>query len=290
MDSSEENLESLSRNIDEYEKKARRRAWISTLVPLFFGLLLLGYTLWQIQVYGQQLADVQQQLSNTSNELGLAITNLQDTQEQLNQTDTDLDAIQAKLDQTTHDLEKTRAELDKTKAELEATTEELRKRSDFLAYSIEIDSSVIKELSFEYPYPSQVNLLNFVLTLQERRIPFTGDGFSEREGFNSPNFTVYVMESCGLITPGYGAESGPQSMLSVIDDPAELSIGDIVFDDLGSGYSMFYFELTDGQKFLIGMTPAGILAVTPDFILEPKYFDVPYELFSESQCRSDPPK
>jgi hypothetical protein len=79
-------------------------------------------------------------------------------------------------------------------------------------------------------------------------------------------------------------------MLHVINDLAELSVGDIVFDQLGSGYSMFYFELPDGQKSLIGMTPAGILAVTPDFILEPKYFDVPYESFYELQCRSAPLK
>lgn len=287
MDSSEERFESLSKNIEEYEKRARRRTWISTLAALFFGLLLLGYALWQIQVYGQKLTDVQQQLSDTSNELGLAITNLQGSQEQLNQADTDLDAVQAKLDQTAKDLENTRAELDETKAELEATTEELRKRSDFLAYSIEIDSSVIKDLASEYP--AQADLLNFVLTLQQRRILFNGDGFSERDGFNSPNFTVYVMERCGLITPGYGAESGPQSMLQVIDDPAELSIGDIVFDELGSGYSMFYFESIAGEKFLIGMTPAGILAVTPDFIIGPKYFDVPYKLTGgEAICRPLP--
>ena len=288
MDSSEEPFESLSKNIEQYEKKARRRAWISSLIPLLFGLLLLAYTVSQIQLYGQKLTDVQKQLSDTSNELGLAITNLQDSQEQLNQADTDLGAVQAKLDQTTQDLENTRAELDKTQAELEATTEELRKRSDFLAYSVEVDRFAIKETIFEYPYPAQGDLLNYVLVLQERGIPYNGNGFSLTEGFNSPNFTVYLMSECGLINPDYGVESGPQSMLRVIDEN-ELSIGDIVFDASGSGYSMFYFELTGGEKFLIGMTPAGILAVTPDFILEPTYFDVPYELMGgESTCQVVP--
>ena len=47
MDPSDESLESLTRNIEEYERRARRRVWISFIVPLFFGLLFLGYTVYR---------------------------------------------------------------------------------------------------------------------------------------------------------------------------------------------------------------------------------------------------
>jgi len=289
MDSSDERLESLTRNIEEYERRARRRVWISFSVPLFFGLLFLGYTLWQIQVYGEKLAGVQVELTKQTSDLNAAEGTLQAIQGDLNQSNETLDELQVTSTAVANDLRSSQDNLLQLADQLTQTTDELQRRSDFLAYSIEIDSSAIKEALFEYPSEAQVDLLNYILALQERRIPYDGNGFSEREGFNSPNFTVYVMQQCGLVSDDYGANSGPQSMLSVINQD-ELSIGDIVFDELGSGYSMFYFELGGGEKFLIGMTPAGILAVEPEFILTPKYFKVPYKPSGASQCPRGVPK
>jgi len=274
MDSSNEHIESLNRNVEEYEKNARRRAWLSSIVPLLIGVFLLGYTVWQIQIYSQKLEGVQVQLDQTTEELGTTINNLGDTEEQLEEADTDLVAIREKLTATTAELESAQKELESLRDQLEQTTRDLQNANVFIANNVAVDFFSVKGGSLE-AYPSEEELLLYILQLQESGIGWNRDGFSEAEGFNSPNFAVYVLQSCGLYTGAADVNTKPWN-LSVLDASINRpSIGDLVYYK-DSGFSMFYYEL-NGESFVIGMTPLGILAQNINFAPNPAYLGVPYE-------------
>ena len=269
MDTSPEQMESLNRDIEQYEQKARRRAWLSTIIPLLFGVILLGYTIWQIQNYGQKLVEVQADLEKANTELNTSITALQDAKGQLEKANTELDTVQDKLNSTTSELEGLRQELNSTQQELSDTNDALQSANIFLENSYTIDPYDEKNSLSNYPY--QADVLFFIQELQYSGVKWNPNGFSEEEGFNSPNFTVYVLQHFGLVSDNYGADSAPWQILTPVSEPA---LGDIVYYE--GGYSMFYFEI-NSDKFVIGMTPLGIIAQQVDFAPILGYLHVPYQ-------------
>src|ERR1044072_1252349 len=44
MESTEERLKNLSQQIIEKERRARRRAWLYVMIPMFVGIALLGFS------------------------------------------------------------------------------------------------------------------------------------------------------------------------------------------------------------------------------------------------------
>jgi hypothetical protein len=264
-----EQMEILSRNIEEFERKARRRALLSTAVPLFFGILLLGYTIWQIQISAKELADVQNKLSLTSQELTTADATLSDTQAQLNQANENLATLHEQLQNTTSELEQTKEELNKVKKELDETTQTLNSANVFLTNLFTVDIYIEKnELGSRYP--AQAEVLFYIQDLQYRGVGWNYYGFSETDGFNSPNFVIYVLQYFGYISGEHGGNARPWQILKPVDRPA---IGDIIYYE--GGYSMFYFEQS-GEPYVIGMTPLGIIAQRPDFAKVLGYLHVPY--------------
>lgn len=290
MDVSQDHIDTLTKNLARYEQQVRRRAWLSAIVPSIFGLLLLGYTAWQIQVYGKELAGVQIELTKQSGELIAARSTLQAMNGQLDQTDQDLRKLQVTSTAAATSLESKQKQLDQLGGQLTQTTDDLREATDYLydanayaQYRIEVDPFASKDLFSAHETEKQAQLLNYVLGLQLQSVHYDPTGFSKEEGFNSRNFTVYVMKQCGLISPDYQGDAGPESMLHVNKTGIPL-LGDIVTDGLGSGFAMFYFDV-DGQQFLIGMTTQNILPLKPEFIKNPKYYHVPYDApIRESKC------
>lgn len=269
MEPTPEQIESLNKNIEQYEQKARFRAWLFTIIPLLFGVILLSYTVWQIQNYGQKLVEVQVKLDKTTTELNDSIIALQDARKQLDLANTDLTAVQGKLNTTTRELENTQKELDNIQKELDDANEELKSANVFLANSYSIDAIDEKNsLSF---FPIQSDVLYYIQELQYSNVGWNRNGFSEVEGFNSPNFSVYVLQHFGLVAGNYNADAKPWQIL----EPAnELSIGDIVYYE--GGYSMFYYEI-NRDRFVIGMTPLGIIAQRLNFAPILGYLRVPYQ-------------
>lgn len=269
MDASPEQMESLNKNIEQFEKKARRRAWLSTIIPFLFGVILLGYTIWQIQISSQKLVKVEANLSNASQELSTTTSSLQDTQSQLDQANASLSDARNQLAAASKELEQMRRELEKIKSELDQTTQELRNANLFVVNSYPIDIVDIKRSSL-YLFPLQEEVLLDILLMQKDGVGWNLNGFSETDGFNSPNFATYILQKHGLISNNYSADSKPWDILKPVGQP---SIGDIVYYE--GGYAMFYFEL-NGQSFVIGMTPLGILAQQTNFAPILGYLQVPY--------------
>ena len=269
MDTSSEHMESLNKNVEQYEQKARRRAWLFTIIPLLFGVILLSYTIWQIQNYGQKLVEVQVKLDKTTSELNTSTIALQDTRKQLDQANTALTTVQDQLNSTTRELENIQKELDNTQKDLDQANEELKSANVFLANSYSIDAIDEKNsLSF---FPFQSDVLYYIQELQYSNVGWNRNGFSEVEGFNSPNFSVYVLQHFGLVSGNYNADAKPWQILEPVSEP---SIGDIVYYE--GGYAMFYYEI-NGDRFVIGMTPLGIIAQRLNFAPILGYLHVPYQ-------------
>jgi outer membrane murein-binding lipoprotein Lpp len=269
MDTSSEQIESLNKNIEQYEQKVRRRAWLFTIIPFLFGVILLSYTVWQLQNYGQKLVEVQVKLNKTTNELATTTIALQDTTKQLDQANTDLSTVQDKLNTTATELKNTQEELKSIKMELEEANQELKNANVFLTNSYSIDPLDEKNSLSNFPY--QADVLYYIQQLQYSNVGWDRNGFSEAEGFNSPSFTVYVLQHFGYISGNYNGDAKPWQILEPISQP---SIGDIVYYE--GGYSMFYFEI-NGDKFVIGMTPLGIIAQRINFAPILGYLHVPYQ-------------
>jgi hypothetical protein len=116
----------------------------------------------------------------------------------------------------------------------------------------------------------QEEVLLSILDLQRKGVGWNRYGFSEKEGFNSPSFTIYVLQKHGLISNDYHGGSKPWSILDDISYPYP---GDLVYYE--GGYTMFYFTLR-GHSFVIGMTPLGIISLKPDFAPALGNLRVPY--------------
>jgi hypothetical protein len=275
MDVPQDHINTLTESIDRYEQQARRRAWLSAIVPSIFGVLLLAYTIWQIQIYGDKLASVQQELTDTSHQLTTANVALQDASKQLEKAKADLISFQNKLDETTAELEKTRQELkdaqqqlQNTQEQLDQAEEDLKSTNAFIEYAFPVDVIWLKGGDLDQ-YPLQEEVLFDIDYLRYSGIGWNRNGTTEEEGFNSPGFASYVLQKYGL-SNGYGVEAEPWKYLKPVDTPA---IGDLVYYD--GGYTMFYYEY-NGEPFVIGMTPIGIVSLRPEFANILGYLHVPY--------------
>ena len=95
------------------------------------------------------------------------------------------------------------------------------------------------------------SLLERVLDMQSRNTRFSSANKPD-VGFNSPGFAGYVL---GRVTRGKAVKSLPET-----DTP---QLGDII--RYQNGFDMFLLEDAEGERFVIGMTPIGIAALSPDF-------------------------
>ncbi|MBI5294101.1 MAG: hypothetical protein HY869_01405 [Chloroflexi bacterium] len=274
MDTPEEQIETLARNIEHRELLARRRAWLLSLVPLVFAGLLLAYTVWQVAGAKLELAQTEAQLSNTSSQLDTVESNLTSLQSQLPTAQAALTQVGEQLTQSQSALETAQQELDLSQSALATAQVDLDSARAFIRKACPINVEAIKEfMNQETP---AVEMLRFLLVMQEDNIRWNPGGFSPEEGFDSPDFALYALQNFGFLTD-YGRGSRPWNILR---PASSLMDGDIVYYD--SGYTMFYYNLpvsygsSDTRECVIGMTPLGIQAQLIDFAESPDYLKAPY--------------
>ena len=127
-----EQIEVLTKNLEDYEKNTRRRVWISSLIPMILGLLLLGYTVWQINVYGERLAGVQIELTKQTEQLHSAVGTLEAVNGNLDQKNKDLNTLQVTSTAAATSLESKQQELTDLGNQLTQTTQNLQKTENIL--------------------------------------------------------------------------------------------------------------------------------------------------------------
>lgn len=285
MESSEAQFESLSKQIEEREQAARRRAWLITLIPIFVAVLLLAYTIWQIARAEEKLAAKTTELQSVEGEIDVLRTQLPQAQEGISAAQSTVEAVQAYANQLQTDLSQAQTQVAEAQsalatatAQLSDTQKELDSARVFAQNACPLDETVLKD--FASDYAPQVQVLLYLMDAQRSGIPWKPGGFSPTEGFNSPDFALYVLQNATgfpLVSPDIKPGTPPWKILELTPTPAN---GDILYYQ--SGYTMFYYELPsaygsqDTMQCVIGMTPLGIISQQVQFAQNLGALNVPY--------------
>lgn len=261
MDSSEELLESLSRKIEERERLSRRRAWLLTSIPIIFAGLFLAYTIWQI-------TQAEMKLDDTTNKLALIEQDYTDMQTQVPQAQTALVAARTEIAHANSSLATATAQVGEAMSELNRV-------QAFAEFGCRIDEMVLKEYTSDYTVQAQVLL--YLQEIQYRDVPWNPGGFSELEGFDSPNFALHVLQMYNLASSDYLPGTRPWEFLPAASVPGN---GDLIYYE--SGYTMFYYKLpveyggSETQECVIGMTPLRVRSLDISFANQRGVLKVPY--------------
>ncbi|MDF1515536.1 MAG: hypothetical protein P1S60_17135 [Anaerolineae bacterium] len=297
----DEQMESLLNQSTEYEQKARRRAFYTSLIPAALALILLMGTGLQIRSTNLAVTVAQGEVIHLQDEIRALQLKLDNSYDDLDAAQRSVVAVQTTLTETlrtlesiTNDLVTSREQLAQTGNALEALQDgsgNLQNKVDL--YSQEIEQLEQDIVDLQQSLDSVTGELGAVLA--NNRIQTSSDlasiaqaiaknypqagalletvselqgsswrvgGFAPDEGFDSPGFAAFVLEYNDRLT---------------LDDPADRTnlpgllpartttpqMGDIIFYE--GGYAMFYFVDVNGVPFVVGMTSRGVLVLAPDF-------------------------
>jgi len=173
--------------------------------------------------------------------------------------------LQSELRSTEAALADTKTQLKNTESELERTRERLRETVEMARYMHRIDLVDLKAIFSRHPKPARA--LERILDLKERGVGWHLGGTDPSVGFDSPSFAAFILKELGLpggsVQPGDTLLATSRRLFDSLPPTSRPKVGDLAF--YPAGYVLFYFEDQDRKPFVIGMTPAGIAALEPDF-------------------------
>jgi hypothetical protein len=242
----------LLERIERREQSARSRAVLCTLLPVAFTVLLLGYT-------ASSVRNAQKQVDALKTEASTYTTQIDTLKKNADTYKTESQSVQGDAENYKNQVTELQAQLaDAQKALSEAVN---------LSRSVRpIDYANAKELASRFP--GSESLLQNILDLRQRRIKWKIGGQSPQEGFDSPNFAMYMLRqkrASGIeLRPGESVSSDAgRSLYDKLPPTTQPQTGDLVF--YPGGYAMFYFADPREGPFVLGMTPFGIAALKSDF-------------------------
>lgn len=232
------NIEDLNRRIELGQRKALWRTFGLSVVTVGAAVLVLLFTLREIEGANRKLAAANAELDSVS--LQIAVTNdaRAKAEADLATAITQSATLQAEVGDLT-------AQLDETKKAL-AEALDLKKH----VYKLEWD-----QLKMMYAtYGEAAELLGKIMDLREST-QWDMSNTPER-GYNSPGFAALVLNKSGH-APADG------SLSSLPRDAGKPNVGDIIL--YAGGYHMFFFRDQQRREFVVGMTPFGVEALNYDF-------------------------
>ncbi|MHB8269859.1 hypothetical protein [Bradyrhizobium sp.] len=169
---------------------------------------------------------------------------------------TEIASARSDVERANSEVNRLRASVDDANRQLAALSAQIRSSTDYAQHLHPVGWEDAK-----YLYGSSnrlAELLEKILQLKERRIPFNLANTVE-QGFTSPGFAAYILGQIGLARQG----STLQSAIEGFPRADKPRLGDLVL--YRGGFAMFYLEDHERHPFVIGMTPAGIAALQPEF-------------------------
>ena len=298
MNASEESVGTLIQQLEARERRARLASWLFILVPA----LVVGAMIW---FSASQLSTLDKQLKAKENELASYGTTLETTQNQLVAANQQVDQVNQKLDASQQQLDASQKQLAQTQNNLDqAKTDLAQAEKNETALKLQLDDINLRLSDLQQKYTSLQqqyndlqlendrllnsarNLRSFTylgdpaLTIRElalrnplqselfstmlnkmSNVPWKSGGVSPQEGFDSPGFAAYMLANYKLISQP--AAEARDHLRDLLNRKSEPRIGDIVFYELG--YTMFFYQDSQGRPFVVGMTPLGVLALRYDF-------------------------
>lgn len=281
MTSSEDQLESLSRKIEQRELHARRRVWLWTLVPVLVAGLFLAYTFWQIANAEGRLNRAEATLEQTTLKLATADTSLKESLTRIPAAQATITAAESTQAKLRTDLSKVQvalatstAALSRSQSDLATTTAELGQARVFASDACEIHPEYLKNYMGNGSLEGQILL--YALELQKDKVSWNDNGSSIEDGFDSPRFSMFVLHHVGKLLD-QPIRTLPWKILQRTPDPMD---GDIVHYE--AGYTMFYYrylgydvQTLENLDCVVGMTPLGIQVLKVNFANIIEYLSLP---------------
>jgi len=179
--------------------------------------------------------------------------------------------------------------------QIASMTAQLQESTNLLRNARNVTLMDAKQLmSYE---PCQARVLARTLELRDQNVRWKVGGVNPEQGFDSPNFAAYVLNSEGLLPEqqlkpeaSAGIAREQARLMTMLPSEGNPSDGDVVF--YKTGYTMFYFTgvgLQEGvplaeRGFVVGMTPFGVVALTPDFAQRIGVGRVDYSKIPKESC------
>ena len=240
----------LLERIERREKSARSRAVLSSLLPVALTVVLLGYT-------ASSVRNAQKQVDALKTEATTYTTQIDTLKKNAETYKTQSQSLQGDSENYKNQVTELQAQL----AEAQKTISEAVNLSRTVRT---IDSVNAKELASRFP--GSESLLLDLLDLRQRRIKWKLGGQSSQEGFDSPNFAMYILRqkrASGIEVRPESLSEASRSLYDKLPPTTQPRTGDLVF--YPAGYAMFYFADPREGPFVLGMTPIGITALKADF-------------------------
>lgn len=289
MIESEEHFQKLVEQVEQRDRRARRRALFLTLIPILVAAGLLWFTGWQVQKASQELADSQAALAQTTQTLSAAEAALTKAQEKLGTAQVDNAEIQKELEVNSRILTDTLATATQVKQELVNLSEAYnQKKTEF--DNLQRDADAIHQWLDSFPVLSKDYKLNYytgdILELDKfiaeldyydeirdgvfdlwknlfahLDVPWKINGRSFEEGVNSPTYVAMLLK---LIPQPVSLSIDQETLKQLLPlQNKQPQIGDVVYYE--AGMTLFYFKDYSGRPLVIGMTPVGVVALNYDF-------------------------
>lgn len=158
-----------------------------------------------------------------------------------------------------------KTELRKTRKELEDARERLAETFEMSRFEHPVDPVDLKTIFSRFP--KQARALELMLDMQRRGVGWHLGGQIPEVGFDSPSFAAFVLKKLKALDSATGPQdsllSRSRKLFSQLEPVDQPGVGDLAF--YPAGYVLFHFLDQGNKPFVIGMTPAGIVALEPDF-------------------------
>ncbi len=271
MNSSEEQLEELARKIEQRQLITRRWVWLTTMIPIIFAVVFLVYTLWQINIAVQKRNQAVTALEQATLELATVEAKIPAAQATVTAAEATQVQLQVGLSQAQVALATSTAELANVQAALATSNADMLTARGFTPYACSISPERLKEHAYG---TRQADVLNYLFSLQQKNVAWNPHGFSIADGFDSPNFALFVLQNATeppLVSPDIQRDTLPWNIITLPSTTSPKD-GDIIYYE--SGYTMFYYNIgvdpdpNTMQYYIpcvIGMTPLGIQVLKVDF-------------------------
>jgi hypothetical protein len=231
-------FEELRERVQRAHRGALIRTFALSFATVAIAATVLAFTLRELKHANDQLTLVNNQISAANVAREGAESKLKTAQDALKSADDRVTALQNQVAQL--------------EAELTRSKQLLTEALNLGRYIYKIDWGELKRMFVENG--PAVEVLEVVERLKDK--VHWGMSNTPSGGYNSPGFAKLVLEQLHRIPADTNLDSLQR-------DEGPPNAGDIVVYE--SGYSLFYFQDHEKRKFVVGMTPLGIVSLNYDF-------------------------
>ncbi len=266
----------------EQDRKTRRNTILLTLIPILVAAGLIYFTGRQVESAVVQRKDAEAQRELALRQRDDAQKDLELTRGQINEAKSTVTIVRRELAESGAQLTEARilAETERTKAQqvtdrLKEVERRLKEVGSLAPFAHRIGPEDMKGMYGSNP-SGVVDVVNEMLNLKERGTAFNIRGTEIKDGLNSPMFMAHMLSKTARFRSSDATPLADysrdlfQRLQGENIAQSQLQSGDLIVYE--TGYTMMYAKDYQGRPFVIGMTPAGILPLEPDFAKQTAWY------------------